>query len=279
MILFTKITRKEETMRKILKTITFSVLLLFQLKIQAHTLNYLKNDILISKNKTVTLKETAEIYLESDVENYRWEILADTSNFNPYEIKSKIDDGKDIKIKVEKGFSSSVILSLGKVSKGKHVIELRYKYKISNSENLDGNYEIFIPVYSRYRKPDDVSNIIEPQKFDYSLTMENSTAIPKITLLNYFNNEIKKIDLKSPAMGYVEIYKDYFKKKNGNIIKNDDLKKKGNNLVHKQNRNFFSIILSFILIPFTIFLFVLWIIYKIQKNKRKKFKKQMKGEK
>ena len=266
-------------MRKILKTITFSVLLLFQLKIQAHTLNYLKNDILISKNKTVTLKETAEIYLESDVENYRWEILADTSNFNPYEIKSKIDDGKDIKIKVEKGFSSSVILSLGKVSKGKHVIELRYKYKISNSENLDGNYEIFIPVYSRYRKPDDVSNIIEPQKFDYSLTMENSTAIPKITLLNYFNNEIKKIDLKSPAMGYVEIYKDYFKKKNGNIIKNDDLKKKGNNLVHKQNRNFFSIILSFILIPFTIFLFVLWIIYKIQKNKRKKFKKQMKGEK
>lgn len=274
MILFTKITRKEETMRKILKTITFSVLLLFQLKIQAHTLNYLKNDILISKNKTVTLKETAEIYLESDVENYRWEILADTSNFNPYEIKSKIDDGKDIKIKVEKGFSSSVILSLGKVSKGKHVIELRYKYKISNSENLDGNYEIFIPVYSRYRKPDDVSNIIEPQKFDYSLTMENSTAIPKITLLNYFNNEIKKIDLKSPAMGYVEIYKDYFKKKNGNIIKNDDLKKKGNNLVHKQNRNFFSIILSFILIPFTIFSFILLIIYKINRNKRKKTKRK-----
>lgn len=266
-------------MKKIFKIIALSVLLIvFQLKIQAHTLIHLKNDILISRNKTVSLKEKAEIFLENDVENYRWEILADTANFNPYTIKSKID-GKDVKIKIEKGFSSSVILVLGKVLKGKHIVELYYKYKISGSENLDGNYEIFIPVYSRYRNPDDFAKIIEPRKFDYSLTMENSTAIPKITLLNYFNNEIEKIDLKSPAMGYVEIYKDYFKKKNGNIIKNDDLKKKGNNLVHKQNKNFFSIILSFVLIPFAIFLFVLWIIYKIQKNKRKKFKKQMKGEK
>jgi hypothetical protein len=266
-------------MKKIFKIIVLSVLLMiFQLKIQAHTLNHLKNDILISKNKTVSLKEKAEIVLDNDVENYRWEILADTTNFNPYKIKSKID-GKDVKVRVEKGFSSSVILNLGKVSKGKHVVELYYKYKISGSENLDGNYEIFIPVYSRYRKPDDISNIIEPQKFDYSLTMENSTVIPKITLLNYFNNEIEKIDLKSPVLGYVEIYKDYFKKKDGNIIKNDDLKQRGNDLVHKQNKNFFSIVLSFVLIPFTIFLFVLWIIYKIQKNKRKKFKKQMKGEK
>ena len=266
-------------MKKIFKIIVLSVLLMiFQLKIQAHTLNHLKNDILISKNKTVSLKEKAEIVLDNDVENYRWEILADTTNFNPYKIKSKID-GKDVKVRVEKGFSSSVILNLGKVSKGKHVVELYYKYKISGSENLDGNYEIFIPVYSRYRKPDDISNIIEPQKFDYSLTMENSTVIPKITLLNYFNNEIEKIDLKSPVLGYVEIYKDYFKKKDWNIIKNDDLKQRGNDLVHKQNKNFFSIVLSFVLIPFTIFLFVLWIIYKIQKNKRKKFKKQMKGEK
>jgi hypothetical protein len=266
-------------MKKIFKIIVLSVLLMiFQLKIQAHTLNHLKNDILISKNKTVSLKEKAEIVLDNDVENYRWEILADTTNFNPYKIKSKID-GKDVKVRVEKGFSSSVILNLGKVSKGKHVVELYYKYKILGSENLDGNYEIFIPVYSRYRKPDDISNIIEPQKFDYSLTMENSTVIPKITLLNYFNNEIEKIDLKSPVLGYVEIYKDYFKKKDGNIIKNDDLKQRGNDLVHKQNKNFFSIVLSFVLIPFTIFLFVLWIIYKIQKNKRKKFKKQMKGEK
>ena len=278
MILFTKLTRKEETMRKIFKTITFSVLLLFQLKIQAHTLNYLKNDILISRNKTVSLKEKAEIVLDNDIEDYRWEILADTSNFSAYEIKSKID-GKDVKIKVEKGFSSSVILSLGKVSKGKHIVELYYKYKISGFENLDGNYEIFIPVYSRYRNPSNLAKIIEPQKFDYSLTMENSTNIPKITLLNYFNNKIEKIDLKSPVMGYVEIYKDYFKKKNGNIIKNDNLKKKGNNPVHKQNKNFFSIILSFVLISFGIFLFVLWIIYKIQKNKRKKIKKQMKGGK
>lgn len=265
-------------MRKIFKTITFSVLLLFQLKIQAHTLIHLKNDILISRNKTVSLKEKAEIVLDNDIEDYRWEILADTSNFSAYEIKSKID-GKDVKIKVEKGFSSSVILSLGKVSKGKHVIELRYKYKISNSENIDGNYEIFFPVYSRYRKPDDLANIIEPQKFDYSLAVENSTAIPKITLLNYFNNQIEKIDLKSPVMGYVEIYKDYFKKKNGNIIKNDDLKKKGNNLVHKQNRNFFSIILSFVLISFGIFLFIFFIIYKIKRNERKRIKKQMKGGK
>ena len=265
-------------MRKIFKTITFSVLLLFQLKIQAHTLNYLKNDILISRNKTVSLKEKAEIVLDNDIEDYRWEILADTSNFSAYEIKSKID-GKDVKIKVEKGFSSSVILSLGKVSKGKHIVELYYKYKISGFENLDGNYEIFIPVYSRYRNPSNLAKIIEPQKFDYSLTMENSTNIPKITLLNYFNNKIEKIDLKSPVMGYVEIYKDYFKKKNGNIIKNDNLKKKGNNPVHKQNKNFFSIILSFVLISFGIFLFVLWIIYKIQKNKRKKIKKQMKGGK
>lgn len=267
-------------MKKIFKIIVLSVLLMiFQLKIQAHTLNHLKNDILISRNKTVSLKEKAEIVLDNDIEDYRWEILADTSNFNPYEIKSKIDNGKDIKIKVEKGFSSSVILNLGKVSKGKHVVELYYKYKISGSENLDGNYEIFIPVYSRYRKPDDISNIIEPQKFDYSLTIENSTVIPKITLLNYFNNEIEKIDLKSPVMGYVEIYKDYFKKKNGNIIKNDDLKKKENDSVHKQNKDLFSIILSFILIPFTIFLFIFFIIYKIKRNKRKRIKKRMKGKK
>ena len=265
-------------MRKILKTMTFSVLLLFQLKIQAHTLNHLKNDILISRNKTVSLKENAEIVLDSDIEIYRREILADTANFNIYEIKSKID-GKDVKIKIEKGFSSSVILSLGKVSKGKHIVELYYKYKISGFENLDGNYEIFIPVYSRYRNPSNLAKIIEPQKFDYSLTMENSTNVPKITLLNYFNNKIEKIDLKSPVLGYVEIYKDYFKKKDGNIIKNDDLKQRGNDLVHKQNKNFFSIILSFVLIPFAVFLFVLWIIYKIQKNKRKKIKKQMKGEK
>ena len=278
MILFTKLTRKEETMRKIFKTITFSVLLLFQLKIQAHTLNHLKNDILISRNKTVSLKEKTEIVLDNDIEDYRREILADTSNFSAYDIKSKID-GKDVKIKVEKGFSSSVILHLGKILKGKHIVELYYKYKISNSENGDGNYEIFIPVYSRYRNPDDFAKIVEPQKFDYSLTMEKSTAIPKITLLNYFNNEIEKIDLKSPAMGYVEIYKDYFKKKNGNIIKNDNLKKKGNDSVHKQSKNFFSIILSFVLIPFSIFLLVLWIIYKIQKNKRKKIKKQTKGGK
>ena len=266
-------------MKKIFKIITLSVLLIvFQLKIQAHTLNHLKNDILISKNKTVSLKENAEIVLDSDIENYRWEILADTANFNPYEIKSKID-GKDVKIKIEKGFSSSVILNLGKVSKGKHVVELYYKYKISSSENLDGNYEIFIPVYSRYRNPDNLAKIIEPRKFDYSLTTENSTAIPKVILLNYFDNKIEKIDLKSPVMGYVEIYKDYFKKKNGNIIKNDDLKQKGNNLVHKENKNFFSIVLSFILIPFAIFSFIFRIIYKIQKNKRKKIKKQMKGEK
>ena len=266
-------------MKKIFKIITLSVLLMiFQLKIQAHTLNYLKNDILISKKKTVSLKETAEIFLDSDIENYRREILADTANFNPYTIKSKIDR-KDVKIKIEKGFSSSVVLDLGKVLKGKHVVELYYKYKILGSENLDGNYEIFIPVYSRYRNPDDFAKIIEPRKFDYSLTMENSTAIPKVTLLNYFNNEIEKIDLKSPAMGYVEIYKDYFKKKNGNIIKNDDLKQEENNLVHKRNKNFFSVILSFILIPFAIFLFIFFIIYKIRRNERKRIKKQMKGEK
>ena len=273
MILFTKLTRKEETMRKIFKTITFSVLLLFQLKIQAHTLNHLKNDILISKNKTVSLRENAEIVLDSDIENYRWEILADTTNFSPYETKAKIDE-KDIKIGVEKGFSSSVILSLGKVSKGKHIVELYYKYKISGFENLDGNYEIFIPVYSRYRNPSNLAKIIEPQKFDYSLTMENSTNIPKITLLNYFNNKIEKIDLKSPVLGYVEIHKDYFKKKNGNIIKNDDLKQRGNDLVHKQNKNFFSIILSFVLITFAIFSFILLIIYKINRNKRKKTKRK-----
>ena len=266
-------------MKKIFKVIASSVLLIvFQLKIQAHTLNHLKNDILISKNKTVSLKENAEIVLDSDIENYRWEILADTANFNPYEIKSKID-GKDVKIKIEKGFSSSVILNLGKVSKGKHVVELYYKYKISGSENLDGNYEIFIPIYSRYRKPDNLANIIEPQKFDYSLTMENSIAIPKVTLLNYFNNKIEKIDLKSPVMGYVEIYKNYFKKKNGNIIKNSDLKQEENNLIHKQNKNFFSVVLSFVLIPFTIFLFIFFIIYKIKRNERKRIKKQMKGGK
>ena len=266
-------------MKKIFKIITLSVLLIvFQLRIQAHTLNHLKNDILISKNKTVSLKENAEIVLDSDIENYKREILADTTNFNPYEIKSKID-GKNIKIKIEKGFSSSVILNLGKVSEGKHVVEMYYKYKISGSENLDGNYEIFIPIYSRYRKPDNLANIIEPQKFDYSLTMENSTAIPKVTLLNYFNNKIEKIDLKSPVMGYVEIYKDYFKKKNENIIKNDNLKQRGNDLVHKKNKNFFSIVLSFVLIPFTIFLFIFFIIYKIKRNKRKRIKKRMKGEK
>ena len=181
-------------MKKIFKIIALSVLLIvFQLKIQAHTLIHLKNDILISRNKTVSLKEKAEIFLENDVENYRWEILADTANFNPYTIKSKID-GKDVKIKIEKGFSSSVILVLGKVLKGKHIVELYYKYKISGSENLDGNYEIFIPVYSRYRSPDDFAKIIEPRKFDYSLTMENSTAIPKVTLLNYFNNVSTTVD-------------------------------------------------------------------------------------
>ena len=266
-------------MKKIFKIIALSVLLIvFQLKIQAHTLIHLKNDILISRNKTVSLKEKVEIVLDSDIENYRREILADTTNFSPYETKTKID-GKDIKIGVEKSFSSSVILNLGKVLKGKHVVELYYKYKISGSENLDGNYEIFIPIYSRYRNPDNFAKIIEPQKFDYSLTTENSTAIPKVTLLNYFDNKIEKIDLKSPAMGYVEIYKDYFKKKEGNIIKNDDLKQKGNNLAHKQNKNFFSIVLSFVLIPFAIFLFILLIIYKINRNKRKKNKKKIKGGK
>ena len=80
-------------------------------------------------------------------------------------------------------------------------------------------------------------------------------------------------------MGYVEIYKDYFKKKNGNIIKNDDLKQEENNSVHKGNKNFFSVILFFVLIPFAIFLFIFFIIYKIRRNERKRIKKQMKGEK
>lgn len=258
-------------MKKIFKIIV--LLTVFQLKIQAHTLNHLKNDILISKNKTVSLKENAEIILDSDIDNYRWEILADTTNFSPYKIESKID-GKDVKIKIEKGFSSSIILNLGKVSKGKHIVELYYKYKISGFENLDGNYEIFIPVYSRYRNLDDFAKIIEPRKFDYSLTIENNATIPQITLLNYFNNKIEKIDLKNPALGYVEIYKDYFKKKTGNIIKNNDLKQKENNLVHKQNKNFFSIVFSSVLITFAIFSFILLIIYKINRNKRKKIKRK-----
>lgn len=176
---------------------------------EAHTLKSYRSDLLVSKDKNVLVSEVSQIVLDSDVKKYRREILADTQKYSPVDIKAEIDD-KPVKITSDKGYDASVVIDLGKVEKGEHKISLSYWYKIESGKNEKGGYDLFIPLFSRYRDPENINLVLEPENFEYSLRTEDKDYNPDIELGDYSGQKVGNANGRIPLMAAVKIKQGYF---------------------------------------------------------------------
>lgn len=176
---------------------------------EAHTLKSYRSDLLISKDKNILVSEVSQIVLDSDVKKYRREILADTQKYSPADIKAEID-GKPVNITSDKGYDTSVVIDLGKVEKGEHKISLSYWYKIESGKNEKGGYDLFIPLFSRYRDPKNINLVLEAENFGYSLRTENKDYNPDVELGDYLGQKVENAYGGIPLMATIKIKQGYF---------------------------------------------------------------------
>lgn len=207
--------------------------------VKAHTLKLYRSDLLVSKDKNVLVSEVSQIVLDNDVKNYRCEILADTQKYSPTDIKAEIDD-KPVKITSDKGYDASVIIDLGKVEKGEHKISLSYWYKIENGKNEKGGYDLFIPLFSRYRDPENINLVLEPENFSYSLRTEDKDYNPDIEFGDYLGQKVENTNGGIPLMAAIKIKQGYF---NEEIkTENENKAKHKNKLINSSNLTIAGII-------------------------------------
>lgn len=206
---------------------------------EAHTLKSYRSDLLISKDKNVLVSEVSQIVLDSDVKKYRREILVDTQKYSPADIKAEID-GKPVKITSDKGYDTSVIIDLGKVEKGEHKISLSYWYKIESGKNEKGGYDLFIPLFSRYRDPENINLVLEPENFGYSLRTENKDYNPDVELGDYLGQKVENAYGGIPLMVAIKIKQDYFNEETK--TQNENKEKTENKLINSSNLTIAGII-------------------------------------
>ena len=207
--------------------------------VKAHTLKLYRSDLLVSKDKNILVSEVSQIVLDNDVKNYRCEILADTQKYSPTDIKAEIDD-KPVKITSDKGYDASVIIDLGKVEKGEHKISLSYWYKIENGKNEKGGYDLFIPLFSRYRDPENINLVLEPENFSYSLRTEDKDYNPDIEFGDYLGQKVENTNGGIPLMAAIKIKQGYF---NEEIkTENENKAKHKNKLINSSNLTIAGII-------------------------------------
>ena len=192
-----------------MKKIILILLSFSMFTVKAHTLKSYRSDLLISKDKNVLVSEVSQVVLDSDVKKYRREILADTQKYSPTDIKAEID-GNPVKITSDKGYDNSVVIDLGKVEKGEHKVSLSYWYKIENRKNEKGGYDLFIPLFSRYRDPENINLVLEPENFSYSLRTEDKDYNSDIELGDYLGQKVENTNGGIPLMAAIKIKQGYF---------------------------------------------------------------------
>lgn len=207
--------------------------------VKAHTLKLYRSDLLVSKDKNVLVSEVSQIVLNNDVKNYRREILADTQKYSPADIKAEIDD-KPVKISSDKGYDASIIIDLGKVEKGEHKVSLSYWYKIESGKNEKGGYDLFIPLFSRYRNPENINLVLEPQNFSYSLRTEDKDYNPDIELGDYSGQKVENTNGGIPLMAAIKIKQGYFNEETK--TQNENKEKFKNKLINSFNLTIAGII-------------------------------------
>ena len=206
---------------------------------EAHTLKSYRSDLLISKDKNVLVSEVSQIVLDSDVKRYRREILADTQKYSPADIKAEIDD-KPVKISSDKGYDASIIIDLGKVEKGEHKVSLSYWYKIESGKNEKGGYDLFIPLFSRYRNPENINLVLEPQNFSYSLRTEDKDYNPNVEFGDYLGQKVENTNGGIPLMAAIKIKQGYFNEETK--TQNENKEKFKNKLINSFNLTIAGII-------------------------------------
>ena len=207
--------------------------------VKAHTLKSYRSDLLVSKDKNVLVSEVSQIVLDNDVKNYRREILADTQKYSPADIKAEIDD-KPVKISSDKGYDASIIIDLGKVEKGEHKVSLSYWYKIESGKNEKGGYDLFIPLFSRYRNPENINLVLEPQNFSYSLRTEDKDYNPNVEFGDYLGQKVENTNGGIPLMVAIKIKQGYFNEETK--TQNENKEKFKNKLINSFNLTIAGII-------------------------------------
>lgn len=225
---------------------------------EAHTLKSYRSDLLISKDKNVLVSEVSQIVLDNDIKKYRREILADTQKYSPADIKAEID-GKPVKITSDKGYDTSVVIDLGKVEKGEHKISLSYWYKIESGKNEKGGYDLFIPLFSRYRDPENINLVLEPENFSYSLRTENKDYNPDIEFGDYLGQKVENTNGGIPLMAAIKIKQGYF---------NEETKTQNENKVKSKNR--FTISFNLITVVIIALIVIITAYFRIKERKEKK---------
>lgn len=207
--------------------------------VKTHTLKLYRSDLLVSKDKNVLVSEVSQIVLDNDVKNYRREILADTQKYSPADIKAEIDD-KPVKISSDKGYDASIIIDLGKVEKGEHKVSLSYWYKIESGKNEKGGYDLFIPLFSRYRNPENINLVLEPQNFSYSLRTEDKDYNPNVEFGDYLGQKVENTNGGIPLMAAIKIKQGYFNEETK--TQNENKEKFKNKLINSFNLTIAGII-------------------------------------
>ena len=87
---------------------------------------------------------------------------------------------------------------------------MSYWYKIESGKNEKGGYDLFIPLFSRYRDPENINLVLEPENFGYSLRTENKDYNPDVELGDYLGQKVENAYGGIPLMAAIKIKQGYF---------------------------------------------------------------------